>query len=99
MRIRGRTAPADRRLRMTLRTTVAIERRSQAGSGFSRYASTDRIYFHEGPNRLVEEGLFVGTQSGKQSPRSRGTTTWPRIVLSLKASCVHDYRQRETHNR
>ena len=35
LRVRGRTASTHRRVRMTLRATVAIERRSQARAGFS----------------------------------------------------------------
>src|SRR5205814_423060 len=83
-----RAAAANRRLRMTLRTAIAIEGWPQAAPPFSRNGTGHRINLHEIRNSCVEEGLLVGAQAGDRTASSCSTSTRPRIALSIERSCA-----------
>jgi hypothetical protein len=81
LRIAGRTASADRRVRMTLSATVAVECGTETGTSFSRDGPAHGVNFHEVNHCIVEKRLKIGTEPGQSSTGSWSSTTRPGIVL------------------
>src|SRR5947208_847625 len=88
--VEARAGAADCGFGMALRTTIAIEGGSQTRAVFSRNGAGNRVDFIEGIQRLVEEGYFVGVESGEGAAGSGGTAARSGISLGLKYSSAKE---------
>src|SRR5258708_5164719 len=83
---------------MARRTTVGIERRTQANSRFAGYGSGHRVYFLEAIPGGSEERLFSGVERRKKTTRSRGASARARICLREKRTRAEEKCQGVGYN-